>query len=599
MKRRRGPQRAQPVKARLHSTSPEGAATTEIDKDIQMTTPKSPQASRPQTSSLTPDPQRAVVIGSGFGGLALAIRLQAAGLQVTLLEKREKIGGRACQIKDRGYVFDMGPSLITAPHVLDSVFRAAGRRLQDYVDLIPLDPYYRVYFHDGSHLDYVGDPERMKSQMERFNIRDAARFDAFMEAVRPIHDAVIGDRLGSKPFHSLGAMLGFLPRMVRLRAFLSVTTFVNRYFNDFRHRFIFSFHPLFLGGNPFYTPAIYLMIPFLEREGGVWFTRGGMYSVVEAMGRVFQELGGTIRTGIEVSEIRVENGRAVGVEAGKAYYPAELVVSNADVGHTYKHLVRPQHRRRWTDKKVDNTDFSMSCFLLYMGTRKQFPQLKHHTLILSQRYKELLKDIFHKKILPEDFSMYLHVPTRTDPGMAPAGSESMYVLVPVANNQSGIDWEEIKDEFAQRILDFLEEWGMDGLNESIEVLHLFTPDDFAGQLNALHGNAFAIEPKFTQTAWFRPHNRSEDVERLYLVGAGTHPGAGVPGVLMSAETTYGSIAEDFHLPDQWDWSQKGQVAFTEDQEREILEKLKARAFALERASGSVEADAQVGVELPA
>ncbi|MFO8173447.1 MAG: phytoene desaturase family protein [Longimicrobiales bacterium] len=544
------------------------------------------QSSRPQGSPSDPGAQRAVVIGSGFGGLALAIRLQAAGLQVTLLEKREKIGGRAYQIKDRGYVFDMGPSLITAPHVVDSVFRAAGRRLQDYVDLIPLDPYYRIYFHDGSHLDYVGDPEGMKSQMRRFNVRDAARLDAFMEAVRPIHDAVIGDRLGSKPFDSLGTMLGFLPRMARLKAFLPVTTFVNRYFSDFRHRFIFSFHPLFVGGNPFYTPAIYLMIPFLEREGGVWFTRGGMYSVVEAMGTVFQELGGIIRTGTEVSGIRVEGGRAVGVEAGDAYYPAELVVSNADVGHTYKHLVRPEHRRRWTDKKVDNTDFTMSCFLLYMGTRKQFPQLKHHTLILSERYKELLKDIFDRKILPEDFSMYLHVPTRTDPGMAPEGSESMYVLVPVANNQSGIDWEKIKQSFARRILAFLEEWGLEGLTESLEVLHLFTPDDFAGELNAFHGNAFAIEPKFTQTAWFRPHNRSEDVERLYLVGAGTHPGAGVPGVLMSAETTYGSIAEDFHLPDQWDWSQKGQVAFTKDEVSEILEKLEARGFASEAAPGS-------------
>ena len=537
-----------------------------------------PKEASTNGSRATPPPsrkRRAVVIGSGFGGLALAIRLQAAGLQVTILEKREKIGGRAYQLKDKGYVFDMGPSLITAPHVVDSVFRAAGRRLQDYVDLIPLDPFYRVYFHDGSHLDYVSDPEEMKSQMRKFNVRDAARFDAFMDAVSPIHDAVIGDRLGSKPFDTLGTMLGFLPRMARLRAFLPVTTFVNRYFQDFRHRFIFSFHPLFVGGNPFYTPAIYLMIPFLEREGGVWFTRGGMYAVVEAMGKVFQELGGIIRTGAEVSEIQVEEGRAVGVATREEHFPADLVASNADVGHTYKHLIRPEHRKRWSDRKIDRTAYTMSCFLMYMGTRKQYPQLKHHTLILSQRYKGLLKDIFHKKILPEDFSMYLHVPTRTDPGMAPEGSESMYVLIPVANNQSGIDWEEIKDEFAEKVLDFLEDWGMEGLKESLEVLHLFTPDDFASELNAFHGNAFAIEPKFNQTAWFRPHNRSEDVESLYLVGAGTHPGAGVPGVLMSAETTYGSIAEDFQLPDQWDWSQKGRVSFDKRALKEVLERARA------------------------
>jgi phytoene desaturase len=213
----------------------------------------------------------------------------------------------------------------------------------------------------------------------------------------------------------------------------------------------------------------------------------------------------------------------------------------------------------------------MSCFLLYLGTKKQYPDLKHHTLILSERYKALLKDIFDKKILPDDFSMYLHVPTRTDPSMAPEGSESMYVLIPVANNQSGLDWSSIKEDFADRILTFLEEWGLDGLKESLEVLHIFTPDDFAHHLNAFHGNAFAIEPKFTQTAWFRPHNRSEDVEGLYLVGAGTHPGAGVPGVFMSAETTYGSIAEDFDLPDQWDWSEAGRVDLPEEELREVLD----------------------------
>jgi phytoene desaturase len=466
----------------------------------------------------------------------------------------------------------MGPSLITAPHILDSVFKAAGKRLQDYVELIPLDPYYRVYFHDGTHMDYLGDPERMKGQMRAFDARDAGRFDAFMQEVRPIFDTVIGDRLGSKPFDTLGTMVGFLPRMARTKAFLPVTTFVNRFFRDFRHRFLFSFHPLFIGGNPFFTPSIYLMIPFLEREGGVWFTRGGMYSVVEAMGRLFTEMGGVIRTRAEVSRIRVEGRRAVGVEVGEDYYPADLVVSNADVGHTYKHLIHPEHRRRWTDRKIDNTSFTMSCFLMYLGTSKQYPQLKHHTLILSERYRELLKDIFDRKILPEDFSMYLHVPTRTDPGMAPEGGESMYVLIPVANNQSGIDWEATRESFADKVLTFLEEWGMEGLKENLEVLHLFTPDDFESQLNALHGNAFAVEPKFTQTAWFRPHNRSEDVEGLYLVGAGTHPGAGVPGVFLSAETTFGVIARDMGLEDQWDWEEKGRVELSDEELEEILGK---------------------------
>jgi phytoene desaturase len=513
---------------------------------------------------MSADAKTAVVIGSGFGGLAAACRLQAAGVQVTLLEKREMIGGRAYQLKDRGYVFDMGPSLITAPHVIDSVFKAGGRQLTDYVDLVPLDPYYRVYFHDGSHIDYVGDAQRMKAQMARFNERDADNFDAFIDKVRPIFDAVIADRLGSKPFDTVESMIRFLPRMARMQAYLPVTTFVNRFFEDFRHRFIYSFHPLFVGGNPFKTPSIYLMIPFLEREGGVWFTRGGMYSVVEALGRYFTEMGGTIGTSEEVRQIAVENGRVAGVATDTGFLEADVVVSNADPGHTYGKLVDRSHRKRWTDRKLDRTDWSMSCFLLYIGTRRQYPQLEHHTLILTERYKELLADIFGKKTLPDDFSMYLHAPTRTDPSMAPPGGESMYVLVPVANQRSGLDWPAIKQAFADKVIDFLEEWGLEDLREEMEVLHIFTPKDFETELNATWGNAFAIEPKFTQTAWFRPQNRSEDVEGLYLVGGGTHPGAGVPGVLLSAETTYGCIAEDLGLPDQWDWDEPGRVDLAED-----------------------------------
>ena len=505
----------------------------------------------------------AIVIGAGFGGLAVANRLQASGVDVTLLEKREEIGGRAYQLRDSGYTFDMGPSLITAPHIIDSIFSAAGKNLREYVDLMSLDPYYRIYFHDGTHIDYVGDAERMKAQMAQFDPEDAANFDGFMDEIRPIYDAVIGDRLGSKPFDSLGTMLRFLPRMAQLKAFLPVTTFVNRWFKDFRHRFIYSFHPLFVGGNPFKTPSIYLMIPFLEREGGVWFSKGGMYSVIEALGRLFAEQGGQLRTGQQVNEILIEDGRAVGVRTSAGEMRADLVVSNADPGHTYGTLVEPKSRKRWSDRKIASIDWSMSCFLLYLGTKRQYPQLAHHTLILSERYKALLHDIFGRKILPEDFSMYLHAPTRTDPDMAPPGCESMYVLIPVANQQSGIDWPALQERFADTVIDYLEEWGLDDLRDQIEVQHVFTPDDFESELNATWGNAFAIEPKFTQTAWFRPQNRSEDVKALYLVGGGTHPGAGVPGVLLSAETTFGCIAEDWGLPDQWDWAEPGRAAMDE------------------------------------
>ncbi|MEK9500357.1 phytoene desaturase [Gaopeijia maritima] len=505
------------------------------------------------------DGRRAVIVGAGFGGLALAIRLQAAGMQVTVLEKRERIGGRAYQLKDRGYTFDMGPSLITAPGIIDAVFQAAGRRLVDYVDLVPLDPFYRIHFHDGTHIDYVSDAERMKEQMARFNPGDAARYDDFMAAIEPIYGAVIEDRLGSKPFDSWGKMLGFLPRVAKLGAWRPVHNFVARYFEDFRHRFVYSFHPLFVGGNPFSAPSVYLMIPMLEKLGGVWFSRGGMYSVVEAMGRVFEEIGGEIRTDHEVERIEVTDGRATAVRAAGTTFPADVVVSNADVGHTYGALVEPEKRRHWTDRRIDRTHYTMSCFLLYVGTRRTWPEVAHHTLILSERYRELVRDIFDRKVLPDDFSMYVHAPTRTDPDMAPEGCESMYVLIPVANKRADIDWDSVKEPLAERVLEFLEEWGMEGLRDALEVLHIFTPDDFETELNATFGNAFAVEPRLTQTAYLRPQNRSEDVDGLYLVGAGTHPGAGVPGVILSAEATYSCIAEDEGLEAQWEPATPGDV----------------------------------------
>lgn len=509
--------------------------------------------------------RKAVVIGSGFGGLSAAIRLQAAGIQTTLVEKREKIGGRAYQYSEGGYVFDMGPSLITAPQIINAVFEAAGTSLVDEVELMPLDPFYRVYFHDGTHLDYTGDFDRMREQLAQFNMKDANRLGDFLDAIRPIYNAVIGDRLGSQPFDTIRSMMSFAPRVLKLRAWEPVARFVERYFEDFRARFLYSFHPLFLGGNPFSAPAIYLMIPYLEQEGGVWFTRGGMYEVVKAMGRVFESQGGTILTGSEVTEIVLDGRRAVGVRTDSAVLPADVVVSNADVAHTYGDLVDSSVRKRWTDKKLDNLDYSMSCFLLYLGVRRQYPQLAHHTLILSERYEGLVTDIFKNKVLTEDFSMYLHAPTRTDGSMAPEGCESLYVLVPVPNQASGVNWSNEAPKMTDRVLDELERWGLTDLRASLDVLRVYTPDDFETSLNARLGNAFGVEPCLTQTAWFRPHNRSEDVEGLYLVGAGTHPGAGVPGVILSAEAAYTSIAEDLNLAPQWDPSSRGETALAETQ----------------------------------
>ena len=488
--------------------------------------------------------RKVVIIGSGFGGLAAAIRLQAAGMGVTILEKNAKVGGHACQLLKDGYTFDMGPSIITAPDLIQRVFKCAGVRMEDYLDLVKLDPFYRIYFHDGSSLDYTDDSEQMKQQMALFSETDAGNYDRFMAHTRQLYDAVITDGLGSIPFGLL-TMFSFLPQALRLQALMPAYDFVKKYFEDSRHHFTFSFHPLFIGGNPFRAPAVYLMIPYLEKTGGVWFCKGGMYNLVRALKDVFEGLGGVIETDTEVEQIVVENRKTKGVMAKGQFYEADGVISNADLVHTYGELVRSEHRRKWSNKKLKKTQYSMSAFLLYLGVRKKYPQLAHHTLILSERYRGLVDDIFDNKVLPDDFSMYLHIPSQTDPLMAPEGCESMYVLIPVPNLESGINWEKTKQKYTDKILAFLEgAFGLTNLKRSIEVLETFTPSDFKKQRNNHLGSAWGVEPKLTQTAYFRPHNRSEDIQNLYFVGASTHPGAGVPGVLLTAETTVKLVVKD-------------------------------------------------------
>ena len=488
--------------------------------------------------------RKVVIIGSGFGGLAAAIRLQAKGMQVTILEKNAKVGGHAYQLVKNGYTFDMGPSIITAPNLIQRVFSCVGARMEDYLDLVKLDPFYRIYFHDGSSLDYTDNSEQMKQQMAQFSEKDAENYDHFMTHTGQLYDAVITDGLGSIPF-DLPTMLGFLPRALRLQALTPAYDFVKKYFEDPRHRFIFSFHPLFIGGNPFRAPAVYLMIPYLEKTGGVWFCRGGMYNLVRALKDVFKRLGGIIETDTEVEQIVIENHKAKGVMAKGQFYETDGVISNADLVHTYGELIKSKHRRKWSNKKLEKTQYSMGAFLLYLGVRKKYRRLAHHTLILSERYKGLVSDIFDSKILPDDFSMYLHIPSQTDPSMAPEGCESMYVLIPVPNLESGINWEKTKQTYTNKVLKFLEEdFGLTDLRRSIEVLETFTPSNFKKQRNNHLGSAWGVEPKLTQTAYFRPHNRSEDVQNLYFVGASTHPGAGVPGVLLTAETTVKLVVDD-------------------------------------------------------
>ena len=385
----------------------------------------------------------------------------------------------------------------------------------------------------------------MKSQLAKFNKDDAKAYDKFMEYSSKLYKIVISDRMGSQPFLSMKDFFKAAPKIISTKSMLSCYTNVKFFFKDFRSRFIFSFHPLFIGGSPFNSPSLYLMIPYLEKVGGVWFTKGGMYSLIAALEKVFKKHGGIVKISTEVYKIIIEDGKAVGVKTKNGEEKFDLVVSNAHFAHTYKDLIEQDKLNKWKKDNVNKMKYSMSCYLAYIGTKKQYPELKHHTLILSERYKGLIDDIFENKVLADDFSMYLHVPTKTDSSMAPKGCESMYVLIPTPNLKADVDWKVEKDRFTKRVLDFLEnDFGMKDLQENIDFLEVFTPMDFLSERNNYLGSAWGVQPTLFQSANFRPHNRSEDVENLYLVGASTHPGAGVPGVLLTAETTEKLIVKD-------------------------------------------------------
>ena len=485
------------------------------------------------------------IIGSGFGGLSLAVRLQARGFEVTLFEKNENVGGHAYQMKKNGYTFDLGPSLITSPGIIDSIFKTANRRLNDYVDLIPLDPFYRIYFHDGTFTDYQGDTEEMKRQLGKFSERDAQNYERFIEFAGKIHHKVIVEGLGKKPF-DLATLIKFTPAAMKLMVPLPSYFAVRRFFKHPKNVFTFSFNTLFIGGNPFRAPSVYLMIPYLEKNEGIWYAKGGMYSLVQALEKLFIESGGTVKVNCPVSQIIVEEGTATSVVANNERYPFDAVVSNAHFATTHLDLIDRSMRKKWSDRKLKKMDYSMSAFMLFLGIKQKYPKLLHHTLIIAERYKELIYDIFDRKILADDFSLYCHTPTRTDPSMAPKGCESMYVLAPVPNLLGNIDWDTMAKPFADRILNFLEhDFGMTDLRKNIDVMEIFTSKDFESLCNDYLGSAWGLEPKLLQTASFRPKNRSEDIKNFYLVGASTHPGAGVPGVMLSAEATENAIIQDF------------------------------------------------------
>ncbi len=502
--------------------------------------------SDPQMAAQAHRSQSALVIGAGFGGLASAIRLQASGLQVTLVEAREGPGGRASQLKLDGFTFDMGPTLITAPDLLTSLWQLAGRELHDDLKLIPLSPFYRIVFHDGRSFDYWGTTEGDEAEIARFEPRDVAGYRSFLVATQHIYQRAFVD-LAAQPFLTPGALLRVLPELISVGAQRSVYSFAARYFRNPYLRMVFSFHPLFIGGNPFRASAIYSIVPYLERLGGVHFAPGGMYSLVQAMEKLFVSLGGTVRYSSPVEQIVCKDRQVTGVQlADETRLEAPLVVANSDVATTGLHLLSqggPEHQG-W-QRRLKRYHYSMSCFLLYLGLNRQYPQLRHHTIFMPQNYRKLIHEIFDGQGLPADLALYLHTPTRTDPTLAPPGGESMYILVPVPNLAHGIDWAQAIPALRERVLNYLEhEAGLSGLSASIVAEQCFTPLDFASQLRSHLGAAFSIEPTLWQSAYFRPHNRADNIGGLYFVGAGTHPGAGIPGVLLSAELTSRLVLND-------------------------------------------------------
>jgi phytoene desaturase len=475
-----------------------------------------------------------VVIGSGFGGLAGAVRLGARGYRVTVLERLDAPGGRAYVHRQDGFTFDAGPTIITAPYLFDDLWKLCGRRLSDDIDLRSVDPFYRLVFDDGETIECHADPEAMKAEVARISPGDVAGYERFM--VRSAAICKIGfEKLGHVPFMSLWDLAKNAPDMLALGGHRSVYGLVSAFIKNPRLRIALSFHPLFVGGNPFDTTAIYCMITYFERRWGVHFAMGGTGALVTGLVKLIEGQGGRLRLNADVAEILVEDGAARGVRlASGETIAADIVVSNADSAYTYRKLLPGAKRKRWTDRRIDNAQYSMSLFVWYFGTRRRYDDVPHHTILLGPRYQGLLKDIFAAKSLPSDMSVYLHRPTATDPSLAPEGCDAFYVLSPVPHLDADVDWATQAEPYRQAVERRLSETLLPGLEHEIISSRVTTPQDFQDRYCSMKGAAFSLRPTLIQSGWFRPNNRSEDVRGLYLVGAGTQPGAGLPGVLSSA-----------------------------------------------------------------
>ena len=491
--------------------------------------------------------RRVIVIGAGFGGLAAALRARALGHEVTLLERLDQLGGRGRVLKQDGFSFDAGPTVITAPFLIEELFALFGERLSDHVALLPVSPFYRISFADGRRFDYDGDPAAMRARVAAWAPNDVAGYDRLLAQAARLY-AIGYERYGAQPFHRLSVMLRAFPAIVRLGGHRSVAALVASCLRDPSLRRVFSLQPLLVGGHPFHTSGIYALIQHLERRWGVWFARGGTGALVAALGDLARRHGVAVLTGADVARIDVSAGaggrlarrrtrRVSGVTlADGRHLPADLVIANADAPALYAQLLPQLARRTWTDRRLARLDFSMGLFVLYFGTDRRYPDTAHHTILLGTRWKSLLDEVFGREArLPDDLSLYLHRPTATDPGAAPEGCDAFYVLAPVPNLRASIDWATAGPILRDRVLQMLDARELPGVRAALRTCSWMTPRDFAVDYRSLHGAGFSVAPRLTQSAWFRFHNLSEELDGLLLVGAGTHPGAGLPGVLTSAK----------------------------------------------------------------
>lgn len=490
---------------------------------------------RPAAPARTGDAPHAVVIGGGFGGMAAALRLRAKGYAVTLLDRAPMLGGRAQVFEQDGFRFDAGPTVITAQFLFEELFTLFGRRMEDYVRLVPLDPWYRFHYPDGSTFDYGGTLEETLAEIRRLSPQDADGYMRLLAHSEKLFNAgFIG--LADQPFHSPWTMLRQAPALVRLRSHETVWRMICRFLKNDKLRQAFSIQPLLVGGSPFQTTSIYGLIHYLERKWGVWFAMGGTGAMVSALGRLMEQQGIEVRLGETVEQVTLDGRRATGVVlAGGATLPADIVVSNVDPMHLFTQMLPREALPASVKLKLRTARLSMGLFLLYFGTKRQYPEVAHHTIWLGARYRELLDDIFKRGRLAEDFSLYIHRPTATDPSFAPAGCDSFYALCPVPHLAAGIDWQAEAPRLRNRIVAALEATVLPGLSQEIVTEKILTPENFAANYLSHQGTGFSIAPHFTQSAWFRFHNRAEGIQGLYLTGAGTHPGAGMPGVLCSAK----------------------------------------------------------------